>query len=697
MRHKGVTILERHAEKAVVGVFGAAALGVIAIQFGRPTVVKVDNQSLSPDAAFARMTTKAKALEERLADKEAPEAVRSLEVPDVMASLRSKIGKGVAPSPRLPVALTLPVRGGIEGADPTSAELPRVAPVTPPAPSKAVASAFGGTIDPLVVARTPGLERLVPVEQPFDKRAVSVEAVFPSAEMVRRLETDPDGEGPLRAPPPFWWKSRVEALDVILERREVAPDGKTGDAKVIAPMPGQPGFRDLFHGPETNLAEIVRMARERRREVVQPGFYAMIAGEAWRRPEQAAGAAPASVGANAVKVKELERRIESVAKEIETLKTQRDKQPERKSAPGKGSAPAGGGVGGGGMVRATPSAWGGFGGPLARQQKSGAAEPVDPERAAEERRKALIDKRIKEREDEKAKLEAELAALGGGAPAPVAGKAPAVGSEVKPIESLEDLVVWAHDVTAEPGKIYQYRLRVAVTNPLFGNSRQLHADFQAGAAEPVLVSEPSDWSDPVGIGEDSRVYFTSAVAQAGAAGPLGGPDSMSAGVELWKFYYGFWRRAKATLKPGDALSATVELPKDFAKVWVVDGAGGAVKEEKALAERAPVDVGGFLLDVAPLALDGGAQGKAWQVVYRDSAGRVLVRSPEADSTSHDRRAMEASELAAQKATLHTPGTGLAPTAAGDAAPAPAAPGAAPAAPAGGAAPPTGPARVRGGG
>ncbi len=695
MRHKGVTILERHAEKAVVGVFGAAALGVIAIQFGRPTVVKVDNQSLSPDAAFARMTTKAKALEERLADKEAPEAVKSLQVPDVMESLRSKIGKGVAPSPRLPVALTLPVRGGIEGADASSAELPRVAPVAPPAPSKAVASAFGGTIDPLVVARTPGLERLVPIEQPFDKRAVSVEAVFPSAEMVRRLETDPDGEGPLRAPPPFWWKSRVEALDVILERREVAPDGKTGDTQVIAPMPGQPGFRDLLHGAEANLAEIVRMARERRRDVVQPGFYAMIAGEAWRRPEQAAGAAPAGAGANAAKVKELERRIESVAKEIETLKAQRDKQPERKNTPGKGSAPGGGGVGGG-MVRAAPSAWGGFGGPLARQQKSGAAEPVDPERLAEDRRKALIDKRIKEREDEKAKLEAELAALAGVAPAPAPGKAPAVGGEVKPIESLEDLVVWAHDVTAEPGKVYQYRVRVAVTNPLFGNARQLHADSQAGAAEPVVISEPSDWSDPVGVGEDSRVYFTSAVAASGGAGPLGGPDSMSASVELWKFYYGFWRRAKATLKPGDALAATVELPKDFAKVWVVDGAGSAVTEEKALAERAPVDVGGFLLDVAPLALEGGAQGKSWQVVYRDGAGRVMVRSPETDTASHERRVMEASEQAAQKAALHKPGTGLAPTAAGDGAAA-TTPGTPPATPTGGNAPAPGTGRVRGGG
>lgn len=749
MKLKGISIVERHAEKAVVGVFGAAALAVVALQFGRPTVVKVDNQSLAPDRAFARITQKAKELDGKLSETNPPAAVRELQVVDVTQSLVDRLHRGVAPNPRLPVAVGMPMqREGIEGSG-GPRELPRVAALVPPAPGDVAAAAFGGTIDPLVVARTPGLEKLVPEQQPYDKQAISVRATFPSAEMVRLLETDPDGDGPMVPPPGFWWKSRVEALDVVLERREVNPDGTTSEPVAIPPMPGQPSFRDDLAAGGQNLAEIVRVARERRRDVVQPAYYAMIAGEPWRRPERAAGdggTAPAVPAA--AEIKKIQAEIEGIEKEIERLTVDRDKQPERKQ-PTKSGGPSGGGGGGigggGGMVRGNSSSGGAalaaagaapssgamhaFGGPLAQQDKGsapagpGAKAPADPKAAEksaderrEEQRKANIDRRIKALEEDRTKKEARLRELGvAAAPAPgaPAGGAPAPAApttEVKPIESLEDLVVWAHDVTAAPGHVYQYRLRVAVTNPLFGNARQLHADSQSGATSPVIVSQPSPWSEPIGVSGDTRVYFTSAFSQPDATGALGGPDAAGASVELWKFYYGYWRRAKATLKPGDALAAAIATPAAFQKVWEIapgaKPADAALAGEKPAPDKVPVDVGGFLLDVAAVALEsGGGQNKGgWQVLYRDAEGRVVMRSPDHDAASMDRKVLEASDLAAADATLAMPGTrsagavGAADGAAAAGA-APAAPGA-PATPAGAAAPsptpPPGGSRLKGG-
>lgn len=750
MKLKGISIVERHAEKVVVGVFGAAALAVVALQFGRPTVVKVDNQSLAPDRAFARITQKAKELDGKLSETNPPAAVRELQVIDVTQSLVDRLHKGVAPNPRLAGPVGMPMQGErIEGSG-GPRELQRVASIVPPAPGDVAASAFGGTIDPLVVARTPGLEKLVPEQQPYDKQAISVRAKFPSAEMVRILETDPDGDGPMVPPPGFWWKSRVEALDVVLERREVRADGTTSEPVAIPPMPGQPSFRDDLAAGGQNLAEIVRVARERRRDVVQPAYYAMIAGEPWRRPERAAGdgGVAAAVPA-AAEIKKIQAEIEGIEKEIERLTVDRDKQPERK-APTKSGGPAGGGGGGiggggggGGMVRGSSSGGGAalasasaapsssatfaFGGPLAQDKgrapaAPGAKEPVDakaPEKSADERReeqrKANIDRRIKALEDDRAKKEARLRELGvAAAPAPGApgGKAPAQGApatEVKPIESLEDLVVWAHDVTAAPGHVYQYRLRVAVTNPLFGNAMQLHADSQSGATSPVVISQPSPWSEPIGVSGDTRVYFTSAFAQPDATGALGGPDAAGASVELWKFYYGYWRRAKATLKPGDALAAAIATPAAFQKVWEITPgakpADAALAGEKPAPDKVAVDVGGFLLDVASVALEsGGGQNKGgWQVLYRDAEGRVVMRSPDHDAASMDRKVLEASDLAAADATLAMPGTQAAGAlgvaggaAATGAAPAPGAP----ATPAGAAAPspapPPGGSRLKGG-
>lgn len=659
MKLKGISIFERHAEKIVLGVFAAAALGVIGFQFTRPTLVKVDNQDLPPERAYAKISERAQAIDSRLRDPNPAPSALELKSPDVLALMDERMRAAIAPSRRLAASPGMPATtSAVEGVQGT--ELPRVAPLVPPTPGAPVAGVFGATIDPIVVERTPALRPLVPAQQPYDLRAVSVRADFDSAAMVRMLETDPDGAGPMRAPPGYWWKGRMEILDVVLERQTRQDDGSWSEAQAVPPAPGLATLREHLAGdPGANFAEVVRIARERRRDIVHPPFYATIAGEAWSPPE-APASGPVAPVTTAAEVRTLQRELERLDKDIERLKTDREKAPERKQGPAGG----GGGVrgGGGGMaMRGSPRSIvaPAFGRMLAQAQTPpttpAPGDPAEPKKKTpDEIRKEAIEKSLKARETERERIVARLKELGADPDAPKdAPQAPRTGRaipEPKPIESREAAMVWAHDVTVVPGATYRYRVRLAVTNPLYGNARQMHADSHALAASPALVSEPSEWSAPVTVDPDGRVFFTSAFAQEDQAGALGGPDSMGASAEIWKFHYGYWRRAKVTLRPGDAIAASVTLPEGFARVWEVEPpAEGQTREvvvtEKPAPAEALVDAGGFLLDVAPVALGSQGQAKSLQVVFRDARQRLVTRWPDADAVSPDRRRLEASEAA----------------------------------------------------
>ncbi|MEX2212532.1 MAG: hypothetical protein WD768_00295 [Phycisphaeraceae bacterium] len=65
--------------------------------------------------------------------------------------------------------------------------------------------------------------------------------------------------------------------------------------------------------------------------------------------------------------------------------------------------------------------------------------------------------------------------------------------------TLKPIKLWAHDVTAEPGKTYRYRIVYRVINPLFNKETELHEDLKAKGKELELASLPSKWSEAVTI------------------------------------------------------------------------------------------------------------------------------------------------------------------------------------------------------
>jgi hypothetical protein len=63
---------------------------------------------------------------------------------------------------------------------------------------------------------------------------------------------------------------------------------------------------------------------------------------------------------------------------------------------------------------------------------------------------------------------------------------------------VQDVVGWAHDDTAQPGKIYQYKVRYKIKNPVYANPNV--AEDKAMGDVFALISADSEWSSNVGTG-----------------------------------------------------------------------------------------------------------------------------------------------------------------------------------------------------
>jgi hypothetical protein len=116
----------------------------------------------------------------------------------------------------------------------------------------------------------------------------------------------------------------------------------------------------------------------------------------------------------------------------------------------------------------------------------------------------------------------------------------------------EDLLIWAHDDSAQPGKTYQYRIRMGVFNPIAGKNwfQDDQADYKN---QLVLWSDYSDPTDAVSILK--RVYVFPMGVVAGKDSP---DDIEGVQVEVAKYYLGRWRDFDFDVGPGQVIGYEVE-------------------------------------------------------------------------------------------------------------------------------------------
>ena len=535
MKLKGINLFEQHVEKIVVGGIALVGLGVLSAQFlGSSNQIKVGNEEVSPEGAFGPVKKKAEELLARVRS-QAPTLPDAPKV-DVLQKFEAAVSGGVAPAPKLAGNFAVRPNIGKTNIDLVSGDS-LLAEVTIPATSVPVARVSAGSFDPVEWATVPGLKPYLPQDQPFDKFSVSVEVSFNGKAFKDALTADPDGaSGPIQPIPLGWVNNNVEILAVEVERQQLDASGGKGSTVILKPIPGRPDMLGQIAKSVKSAGDMPRTlddAKAMHEGILRPAFYRYIAGEAWWAPTELQEG-----GAVVERVAKAEKRLTDVAAELDRLRNALVKQ----KTPLAERPGAGGGGGGGKGARG-----GGGGGEQPQERResptSGDKKPV----------KSDLERRIEKKELEESSLTQQLETL----------RLEASGEKVKPTESrlavMDDAKVrlWAHDLQAEPGATYQYRVRVVANNPLFGREAALKEEQKARASEALLRGEWSEWSEPISV-DQKTYYFITSASERDNLGPA------RASAELMQFYYGYYRRAAlSSINPGDLFAGEVKLPPEL--------------------------------------------------------------------------------------------------------------------------------------
>ncbi len=583
MKLKGISIIEQHVEKVVLAAFFLVLIFVLVQQLGLiggPATVRANNKDVPISQAYAEVRELAERKASELSSPDVAGGVpeRAPAVLDLYEQSRSA-GTGSAQILALGEAqldlgdagadgpIVRPETGG-------SNQNAAFVAITPPQTSRPVSATYGFTLDPVAVQRAgPELQRMLPTAQPFDVRSVSIETRFP-AEDFRAMLASP-GDGAAGVPDEFW-KRRSEILDVVWERQTLIEGGQWSDAVELAPMVGAASVRDELDREgmqNTDLSEILRIEAESRSDIRRPEMYQTISGEPWTWPSAGAEANPALLE----QVNTLVNDLRSFRARIDQLIQQNNGDDPR----GDDGAPGGGG---------------------------GDLNPVE--------------QRIVEFDGRATSAVDALNDLGfdeEGRPLD-AGDEPVFE---EPLLSLAEpdtpeVTLWTHDLGAQPGETYRYRARVRITNPYFGFEDKLPEDARELARQFVVDSAPSEWSDPVEIAPDVMFFVAS-------ANPVARNQPIAAGaratLEIFEFFYGYWRRAQVSLSPGDSVEGSVSLPE--LKTWQISEADNgqiALGDETEVGASRTIRGDGFLVDVVSVP---GAPGAA-QVFLASSDGTRLI-------------------------------------------------------------------------
>ncbi|MBX3381712.1 MAG: hypothetical protein KF805_16585 [Phycisphaeraceae bacterium] len=622
MKLKGINPVEQHVEKVVVVLAVLVLLAVIAQQFlTSPNDVKIGSDTVSAANAYQPVKRAATALKAKL---ESPNPTIPDDFEAAGKDMKKEFDKlvkgGIAPRPTLP-PLGPAVALGATNVKPTDALF---AEISLPQPTPAIAAAFWATISPDEVTAYPELAAVLPQEQPFDHPFVSVESSIDIKAFVESLLTDPDGDGPLEAMPQGWWREGIEAIMVEAEREQQKSDGSWSKGVVLPAMLGRHLFVFGWNDSVKNTGDMqsnVITARERSAEILRPSFYKTLGNQEWVPPSAAAtrtktGADPGVLAAKQAELEKVRTDLKARQDDLAKLPPDEPRKVEPPAKPGERSPP-----------------------PKPAVNNSAERNRLNNQIRVLENRERLLSEEV-----------AKLAPQGPADPA-AGGAAPLA---VASLLSQDSVKFWVHDATAQPGERYRYRIRIGVNNPLFGRGMLLKEEQKKFAEASIMKSPWSEWSNPVDVDRAEYFFVTSAT-----------PDSdlgeARASVELYKFYFGHYRKQTAGMNIGDPLSGNINLPRNLAGMPPAppDPANSPPQNPAAPGEAPPAPPaapfvapdnirvtldGVILLDIAPVPSASGPP--SFVAVLRDIDGNVIVRNPEKDRESPLYKRVDASAKSA---------------------------------------------------
>ncbi|HOQ05155.1 MAG TPA: hypothetical protein PKY88_08085 [Anaerohalosphaeraceae bacterium] len=530
MSKKRENFLEQHFDKIILAGIGLISIGLLWLFiFRNPFGPVIDGRRESPGSAQTKLVQKAERLREKI---ESPSDAVAMPQPDFIPSFERLLSSSI-PSLNLQVYPMLP---GI-GRQPIETDREYAVPEIPPLQDVQMAYIRAAAYVPT--------EEITP-EMPYDNvptQIGDVDFVTVSARLdVRRivqqfqsafmgLGVRPAHRDPVLAVP--------VAARVELQRREQLPDGTWGPW-VRVPVPQTIAYKKLFDQLPDRTEDLsgggvsVQMEqfkeRIRQSSLLQQRAYDFATSryQYWMPPPF----------------------LEEAQK---LLQQQRDEaRRAAQQAAGAGAAGAGrGGVAGG----ETP--FPGAGGPRPTQpgRQPRPARPEQPARGREPVRPGA------------GEMMPETAAPTG------PGGAVRPGTRQRTIEDVwrdfqkelltddwwkrtEPLLIWAHDDTVQPGKTYQYRIRVGMFNPIAGkdwfkaeqqefkNQVVLWTPFAETIAkknEPLIASIPK-----------TLHIFPMDVSKT---------NPIAVNVRVSKYYMGRWRSQDFEVLPGQTIGSVVEVKK----------------------------------------------------------------------------------------------------------------------------------------
>ncbi len=474
----------------------------------------------------------------------------------------------------------------------------------------AVLADAGAITDPQLRQMVAEVQDMVGGQAPVDFQYVSVMTEFPLKDWAVRL--DEAGQGSGEAIPDNVWLAKLGVAGVYLVREEQDIDGNWGNRTVVNPLPQQLAFLPGQELPATNpmeAAAVLDTIQQSQDLVTKPLFPPTV--EPWTPP---VGTDRVFSAAEQEKIKDLEDEISRLQRRLDQLngvdrqdsRNTRTRTDTRRRASNRG----GGGmddIGGGGLGM-DPR-----GNTRSRDRGNRGTDRDQAERDRQAQQIEGVEEELLEKRRELNELygldddEAASQFLRGRGPGGYGGY-PGMGDEMgmdmgmgmgdpmlrergmgrpgglgmgrpgltgrdrntptgqtgivprRPTDDVPETVrVWAHDLTAQPGKTYRYKLVVAAINPLYQYTRTTKA--QRDRNEYRIALPPSEdeiesapWTTPVTLDPQAYYYFV-----------RGNAEQDRATIEIWKVWNGQWRKAEFEESPGNPVGGVVSIDmlRDF--------------------------------------------------------------------------------------------------------------------------------------
>ena len=505
---KGISVVERHFEKAATLVVALCIFGYLAWDFLSPATFKMGAKSdVTPATANEILLQKALSVQKQQGGENTLE-FEPIQKGVTQEAFAQKLNSNISAADRLPAntpslakKIILP---DVRSLDTWYYEPHFSAPtmVTP-------VEWFGDALEAEATSKNEALQKFL-ASQP-DANSLDVIWTRPVAHVdlksIRNelVKEDKSANPPRLATVSEWRKNAIYFLDVVFERQEQKDDGSWSDPVVVPAMFGYEGklFRDKKDLDSNKIFASMRGEKSIEKAIRQPDFYASLHGAGnIQSSTNSTSALPATAQADKKKQQVTEKKKEDLQtkeKELATLEKE---------------------------LQILGGDW--------TQQKED-AKRADAKKEADRKRKenknnsnASSEPPVDLKIPQWKKITKDVIALrkiikdlksdlGIQSDVPVDSKAEK--SAPKPVEVDADFIdVWTHDLQAPLGKTLRYRCHIDIYNPFFGKERQLVEKQKPLAKNPMISTAVSEWSSPVRVPRKAMYFAENGTVETNVAG-----------------------------------------------------------------------------------------------------------------------------------------------------------------------------------